>query len=113
MRHLSDDGLYLSQFSLSVAHRCLRQWPVQQHAAVVDALVDVIVGQLISRQRTLRLRDSAHGTDILFAIVNHFLHQRRILTECAVWLRDGQQADQLTAAMVFLHGRASKAPDIL
>ena len=84
MRHFCDDGLYLSQFSFSVAHRCLCQRPVKQDAAVVDALVGVVVGQLISRQRTLRLRDSAHGPDVLFAIIDHLLHQRGVFTECAV-----------------------------
>ena len=113
MRHLCDDVLYLSQFSLSVAHGSQRQRPVKQHAAVVDPFVDVIVSQLFSRQRTLRLRYGTHGPHVLFAIVNHLLHQLCVLAELAVALRNGQRADQLSAAVVFLHGSASEAAHIL
>ena len=71
--HFLNDLLYLNHFGLGVLDRRLGQRLVQQHAAVVDALVDMIVRQLLGGQRAQHLADRAHGPYVLLAILDHLL----------------------------------------
>ena len=113
LRHLSHDLLDLHQLVAGVFDRCVAQRQIDAHAPVVDALVDVVVGQLFGGQVTQALADGAHGAHVLVAIAVHLVQQRRIVVERPVSARNRQQADQLRPAMVLLHGRAAEAPHVL
>ena len=113
---LSDVGhhvLNLDQLVLRVAHGGLGQGGVDQHAPVVDALVDVVVSELVSGQVAHGLGDGAHGVDVHLTVLDHLLHQRSVLAEVAVGLRDGEEANELRAAMILAHIGRREAAHVL
>ena len=86
--HLGHDLLDLDQLVAGELDGGVAQGHVHQHATVVDALVDVVVGQLGRAQWAQGLADRTHGTDVLFTITDHLGHQRGVVAERAVGLWD-------------------------
>ena len=113
MGHLAHGLLDRLQFLKRIRLRGVAQFGVNQHATVVDAFVNVIVGQFLGRQVAQRLGHGTHGTDILLTIFDELGHQGNVVVECAISAGNRQQPDKLTASMILLHASASKAPDIL
>ncbi len=94
-----DERLYLLQLGSGVDLRGLGQRHVHQHAVVVDAFVDVVVGQLGVGQLPHPLRDRPHRADVTLAVLDQRGHQGGVVVERAVGARDAQRAHQLAAIM--------------
>ena len=110
--HLGHDGLDLGQLHLGVADRSMAEGGVDQHATVVDALVDVVVGQFLVGEGPHTLADLAHGPHVLLAVGHHLGHQGGVAVERAVFPGEAQQANELRATVVFPHLAGHGASDI-
>ena len=112
-RDLAEDHLNLLLLGGGVLDGGLGQRTVEAHTPVIDALVDVVVEQLIIRQTAHGLGEGPHGPHVLFAVFNHLLHQRGVLAERAVALRDRQRPHQRSAPVVLHHAGPGEATDVL
>ena len=111
-RALGDLGHDLLDFDQLIAGELdggVAQGNVHQHATVVNPLVDVVVGQLVSTEGAQGFADGTHRPHVLLAVGNHLGHERGVFFEWGY----AQQADQLGTSVVFLHGRASKPANVL
>ena len=103
-----NSNLYFVSFRRCVLHRRHSQTFIKQDATVVNALIDVIIEQLVIGQLPLGLTDRPHGAHVLLAVRHHLGHQVFVVAECAVRLWDRQQPDKLAAAMILAHPRPSE-----
>ena len=113
MQFFTDNLLNLDHLVSGELHGGVAQRHVHQDATVVDALVDVVVGQLGVGQRPQGLADRPHGLNVLLAIGHHLGHERSVFAELAIGLRHRQQTDQLAASVVLAHVSASEAAHVL
>ncbi|MEN6664369.1 MAG: hypothetical protein ABFD85_10275 [Phycisphaerae bacterium] len=60
---------------------------VEPDAPVVDALVDVVIRQLVDGQLAHAFGEGPHGLHVLLAILDHLGHQRGVFAELSVRLR--------------------------
>ena len=77
----------------------MAQGHVHHDASVVDALVDVVVGELFGAQGAHSKAHSAHCAHVLLTVLNHLGHElRRVFKR---W--DAHQANELIASVILLH----------